>query len=89
MSKNYMFVCARHFYQKPIQMARTARVVSRMARRVRIVIREKGTASGWSPSLGRLQFIKKNCRAIWNVVNEIEEVRSSLLEKCHTPFFLA
>ena len=43
-SKSYIFmclcVCARHFYQKPIQTARTTRVVSRMARRVRIVIRE-------------------------------------------------
>ena len=34
----YVFVCARHFYQKPIQTVRTTRVVSRMARRVRIVI---------------------------------------------------
>ena len=35
----YLCVCARHFYQKLIQMFRTTRVVSRMARRIRIAIR--------------------------------------------------
>ena len=39
MSKSYLCVCARHFYRKPIQMFRTTRVVSRMARRVMIDVR--------------------------------------------------
>ena len=38
-SKSYLCVCARHFYRKPIQMFRTTRVVSRMARRVMIDVR--------------------------------------------------
>ena len=42
MSKSYIFiyvcVCARHFYQKPIQTVGTTRVVAKMARRLSIVI---------------------------------------------------
>ena len=38
MSKKFLFVCARHFFQKSIQTVRTTRVVCRMARRFRIVI---------------------------------------------------
>ena len=96
-----MFVCARHFYQKPIQTARTTRVVSRMARRVRIVIRESGKSSGlspplgWSPSLGRLQFIKKKCWAIWMSSRRSNQVCLknatlsffNLAVQCHTQIF--
>ena len=41
-----LFVCARHFYQKPIQMVGTTRVVATMARRVMTVI-------------GRVRMIKR------------------------------
>ena len=91
-------VCARHFYIKSIQMVRTTRVVSRMARKARIlmrrvrkVIRMVTIASTvtihYQDSLSYLEYCQWAQKGQIMFVTEMSHLGFFLAEQCHTQIF--